>query len=44
MHVHASALDAFVILAYMIIIGAAWRTIAANKSESALGKGMAFIY
>lgn len=44
MHVHASALDALVILAYMIILGAAWRTVAANKSDTALGRGMAFIY
>jgi hypothetical protein len=45
-HVHASTLDALTVLAYLIIIGAIWRTTAATLDArgSAFGQAMQFIY
>lgn len=44
MHVHGSALDALVMFAFLIIIGAFWRLGAARLSEKPIGRAMAFVY
>lgn len=44
MHVHASALDALTVLAYLVIIGALWRTIEIQLADRPIGRAMAFIY
>lgn len=43
-HVHASALDALTVLAYLIILGALWRTASAQLAERPVGQAMAFIF
>lgn len=43
MHVHASAFDALVVVAYMLIALFVLRAIAVRYPESTLGKGLAFI-
>lgn len=43
MHLHASALDAVVFAAYLLIIMAALRTLAAKIPDSAFGQGLAYI-
>lgn len=44
MHVHGSALDAMVMFAFLIIIGALWRTTAIKLSDRSIGRAMAFVY
>ena len=44
MHVHASALDFLVWVAYLILFGLTWRFLAAKWSDKPLGKAMAAIY
>lgn len=44
MHVHASALDALIIAAYIILIGFLFRWLSARYPDSALGKALAFVY
>lgn len=44
MHVHTSALQAVLIFAMVLLIGTVWRVVSAHKSESAVGKAMAFMY
>lgn len=43
-HVHASALDAAVIAAYIIIIGAIIRTLAVKYEGKPIGAALAFVY
>jgi hypothetical protein len=43
-HVHASALDAVTVLAYIIILGAIWRTASAQLAERPIGQAMAFVF
>jgi len=43
MHVHASALDFLIFVAYSIIFGFIWRLAAARWSDSPVGKAMAFV-
>jgi hypothetical protein len=43
MHVHASALDFLVFVAYSIIFGFFWRLMAARWADKPLGKAMAFV-
>lgn len=43
-HIHASALDALVVFAYLVIFGFIWRFLSARWSERPVGKAMAFIY
>lgn len=42
--VRASALDASIVFAYVIIFGALWRTVSANLSDHPAGQAMAFVY
>lgn len=44
MHVHDSALQAAIVFAMVIAIGAAWRIASARMAEKPLGKAMAFVY
>jgi hypothetical protein len=44
MHVHASALDALIIAAYLLVIGFLLRMIAARYKDSPFGQALAFIY
>ncbi len=49
MHVHIGALEAVVLILYLIIIGAGWRTLSAylatqDGTRKAFGEAMAFIY
>lgn len=44
MHVHDSALQAFIVFAMVLVLGAGWRIVSARISESALGQAMAFVY
>lgn len=43
-HVHASTLDALTVFAYLIIFGAAWRSVAGQLSERPIGQAMAFVF
>lgn len=43
MHVHASALDFLVVMAYLVIGSFLWRQLAARMSESPIGKAMGAI-
>jgi len=44
MHVHDSALQAAIVFAFVVILGAGWRIVSAHQSETPLGQAMAFIY
>ena len=44
MHVHDSALQAFLVFAMVIVLGTGWRVLSARWSENPAGKAMAFIY
>lgn len=44
MHVHVGVPEFLAAVAYMIIAGFAWRTIASRYSDTALGQAMAYIY
>lgn len=43
MHLHASAMDFLVFVAYSIIFGFLWRYLAAMYSDRPIGKAMAFV-
>lgn len=43
-HVHASSIDALTTLAYIIILGAIWRTVAAQYADRPIGSAMAFVF
>lgn len=44
MHVHASALDAFVMFAMLLGISAAWRTVSYKLADKPLGQAMAYVW
>lgn len=44
MHVHASALQAALVFAFVIVIGTGWRIAAMHLAEKPAGKAMAIIY
>jgi hypothetical protein len=44
MHVHISVVEFAAAAAYIIIFGFLWRSLAAQWSDNAIGKAMAFIY
>jgi len=43
MHNHVSAVDAAVVLAYVVIGAAIWRIVAARYADKPAGQAMAFI-
>ena len=44
MHVHLSALDAFIQLLYLLILGFMIRFVTVKNKDNQLGKALAFIY
>lgn len=44
MHVHASALQALIVFAFVAIIGVGWRIVAMRNADSPWGKAMGVIY
>ena len=44
MHIHVSAIEALKIFAEVIIVGFFWRLFSIQLKDTALGKGMAFVY
>ncbi len=44
MHIHLSALEGIKVFLYVIIFGFFFRTMSAYLSQTAIGKGMSFIY
>lgn len=43
-HVHASALEFLIVVAYMVIAGFFFRVIETRYPDSAIGKALAFIH
>lgn len=44
MHVHAGLMHALTTFAYVIIIGFFWRLYSVSHADTALGRGMGFVY
>lgn len=44
MHLHASAMTAFLTFAMVIIVGALWRLVSMRLADTTAGKAMAFVY